>query len=439
MSSTASPFSIAALNQQTSATRALIPALEKVSKSNWQLAQASLANVKAIEQSPVALLSTLERLKAVLGQTLSTFIDDWKAGQQAAWKAYTDPDSRTKGVQGVVGHALENSQKYLSSVWSNGKSQTNFREFADPVLDELRGVMVREAIIGVSGLIASSDGWKSLMSRFSPDTAAATWVPASITADAALGIGLPTSESVAGITEKAVSQPAEPSIWIAGAKAAWDEYFTESSSMAEKVETLFSDALGNTQNFLIKALAEGDFSFRSLADSVIGNLGRIGMQLATSGIGQLFSMGSQMFASSGWGQAILSFFQADGGAWNQGVQMYAKGGAFRHGVVSAPTFFGATGGRLGVMGEAGPEAIMPLARASDGSLGVRTLGGGGTTVQLHAPVSIAIGGNGSDGSQIDQQALSSNLQRQLQLAAERAVAESWRPGGMSYRNARGRG
>ena len=54
-----------------------------------------------------------------------------------------------------------------------------------------------------------------------------------------------------------------------------------------------------------------------------------------------------------------------------GVTPFAKGG-----VVSAPSYFPMTGG-TGLMGEAGPEAIMPLARGSDGRLGVATGGGGG--------------------------------------------------------------
>lgn len=62
-----------------------------------------------------------------------------------------------------------------------------------------------------------------------------------------------------------------------------------------------------------------------------------------------------------------------------GILPFAKGGVVpmaAGGVVSQPTFFPA-GGRLGVMGEAGAEAIMPLARGADGRLGVRTAGGGG--------------------------------------------------------------
>lgn len=56
--------------------------------------------------------------------------------------------------------------------------------------------------------------------------------------------------------------------------------------------------------------------------------------------------------------------------------MFADGG-----VVSRPTYF-STGGGLGVMGEAGSEAIMPLARGPDGRLGVRGGGTGSTVVNV---------------------------------------------------------
>lgn len=62
---------------------------------------------------------------------------------------------------------------------------------------------------------------------------------------------------------------------------------------------------------------------------------------------------------------------AEGAPFSQGrVMPFANGG-----VVGGPTYFPMRGG-TGLMGEAGPEAIMPLARGSDGKLGVRTEGGG---------------------------------------------------------------
>ncbi|THD84355.1 phage tail tape measure protein [Aliigemmobacter aestuarii] len=61
-----------------------------------------------------------------------------------------------------------------------------------------------------------------------------------------------------------------------------------------------------------------------------------------------------------------------GGAFTQGrVMPFAKGG-----IVSGPVSFPMRGGARGLMGEAGPEAIMPLARAADGRLGVQMSGGG---------------------------------------------------------------
>ena len=65
---------------------------------------------------------------------------------------------------------------------------------------------------------------------------------------------------------------------------------------------------------------------------------------------------------------------ARGGTLGPMVTPFAQGG-----VVATPSYFPMRGG-LGLMGEAGPEAILPLARGPDGKLGVRAGGGGGTSV-----------------------------------------------------------
>lgn len=75
-------------------------------------------------------------------------------------------------------------------------------------------------------------------------------------------------------------------------------------------------------------------------------------------------------------EGILPF--ANGAPFSQGkVMPFAQGG-----VISSATAFPMRGG-TGVMGEAGPEAIMPLARGSDGKLGVRGAGGGATTIVMN--------------------------------------------------------
>lgn len=80
-------------------------------------------------------------------------------------------------------------------------------------------------------------------------------------------------------------------------------------------------------------------------------------------------------ATGAFGSFVGSLFGFQkGGAFSAGnIVPFAYGG-----VVNSPTMFGMSGGRTGLMGEAGPEAIMPLKRGSDGKLGVE--GGGNVTV-----------------------------------------------------------
>lgn len=94
------------------------------------------------------------------------------------------------------------------------------------------------------------------------------------------------------------------------------------------------------------------------------------------------------------------------GGWISGAVANAKGGvytsanlsAYSNTIVDTPTYFAFAKG-AGLMGEAGPEAIMPLTRAADGSLGVRAIGnvnGGGGFV--YSPVyHISIQNQGSNG------------------------------------------
>jgi phage-related minor tail protein len=73
---------------------------------------------------------------------------------------------------------------------------------------------------------------------------------------------------------------------------------------------------------------------------------------------------------------------AQGAAFSGGrVRPFAAGG-----VIAAPTYFPMAGGSLGLMGERGAEAIMPLSRGADGKLGVRSEGGG----QRAAPIIVQV-------------------------------------------------
>ncbi len=106
-------------------------------------------------------------------------------------------------------------------------------------------------------------------------------------------------------------------------------------------------------------------ALRGVAKSMSDAAYSAAMRPVQNALGGAIAGGVNALASS-----IMPF--ADGGAFAQGrVMPFAKGG-----VVTGPTNFPMRGG-LGLMGEAGPEAIMPLTRGTDGRLGVQTSGGGG--------------------------------------------------------------
>lgn len=83
------------------------------------------------------------------------------------------------------------------------------------------------------------------------------------------------------------------------------------------------------------------------------------------------------------GSLVGAFGFANGGAFSAGrVRAFARGG-----IVDGPTLFPTRGG-AGLMGEAGPEAVMPLTREPDGRLGVKAQGQGGgpvVTVNISTP------------------------------------------------------
>lgn len=142
----------------------------------------------------------------------------------------------------------------------------------------------------------------------------------------------------------------------------------------------FQAALQNLQKLagsfgsqLTGALKSAAVSGRDLDDI----LRRIGLNLAgmalSQGLKPLESLAGSFFSKLlGGASGILPF--AGGGVPGH-VVPFASGG-----VVSSPSFFPA-GNALGLMGEAGPEAIMPLQRGADGKLGVAT-GGGAAPVQV---------------------------------------------------------
>jgi phage-related minor tail protein len=115
-------------------------------------------------------------------------------------------------------------------------------------------------------------------------------------------------------------------------------------------------------------------ALRQVARSMVDAVYNASMRPVQGAVGGAVAQGINAMMAG-----LLPF--ADGGAFSQGrVMPFARGG-----VVSGPVTFPMRGGR-GLMGEAGPEAIMPLARGPDGKLGVQA-GSGGRPVNMVLNVS----------------------------------------------------
>jgi lambda family phage tail tape measure protein len=161
-----------------------------------------------------------------------------------------------------------------------------------------------------------------------------------------------------------------------------------------------------TVDLLSDALTElattGEINFQRLLNSFISMLIEMEMRAAASavfkavggggGIGGLISGLIGGFSGSLSGGAV-------GGGTGGGYGTYALGGVFNRGnvvpfasggIVNKPTLFPFANG-TGLMGEAGPEAIMPLSRGADGKLGVRMDGGGGEGVTVIVQQTVHVG------------------------------------------------
>jgi lambda family phage tail tape measure protein len=144
------------------------------------------------------------------------------------------------------------------------------------------------------------------------------------------------------------------------------------------------------EDAIVEFTKTGKFSFKDMINSFLQDLLRLEVNR------MMRSMLGPLGGSEGIVKSLFSFFTpsatsgsafntyvnaggfAMGAAFNRGIQGYARGGMFTNSIVNQPTLFKAAKG-LGVMGEAGPEAIMPLKRDSAGNLGVR---GGESSVEV---------------------------------------------------------
>ncbi|MGQ4132815.1 phage tail tape measure protein [Escherichia coli] len=172
--------------------------------------------------------------------------------------------------------------------------------------------------------------------------------------------------------------------WKNGVLRAFQDFTVDADNTAGTAEQVFSSAFSNMGNGLATFVTTGKLNFKSFTSSVLSDMAKIlaqaTMMKSIKGIGSVL----------GFDLSSLSL-NANGGIY-QSADLSRYSGT----VVNRPTFFAFAKG-AGVMGEAGPEAILPLRRGADGKLGVVADIGGSGMAMFAPQYNIEINNDGTNG------------------------------------------
>ena len=182
-----------------------------------------------------------------------------------------------------------------------------------------------------------------------------------------------------------------------------------------------------------QGLKEGQSAWEIFGNAVSNMLDKILDKIMDIGVDYLFQAGSSSKKDSWFNTALnyaASWFApgAGGSASGETPVANAKGGVYTNSIYNSPTMFAfAKGGKFGVMGEAGPEAVMPLTRGPDGSLGVRADGGSS------APVIVNVINNSNASAKTERRQTSQGVE--IDVLIDEMVAEKMGTPGSSSNNA----
>lgn len=203
----------------------------------------------------------------------------------------------------------------------------------------------------------------------------------------------------------------------------------------ERTTNVLTGLLTRTQTF-----KQGMMNlFSTLTQSLIQNLVDMAAQalITNTILSSIMGIGSSIVGGvSGAASANAGTAVADYGS---NFQFNAKGGvysspdlsAYSGGIVDSPTFFAFAKG-AGVMGEAGPEAIMPLKRAADGSLGVRMSGSGnGANIVINSVVNVT-GGSSKSQTSGSNDAVGRAYQQTIDSSIKDGIRRELKPGGIIW-------
>lgn len=197
---------------------------------------------------------------------------------------------------------------------------------------------------------------------------------------------------------------AQRSDWAAGMREGFANWVDTASDYASQSADLVNNTMSGLVGNISEALAGNKVDWEDWSKSVLASMQKIILNAMIVNSLQS-SMGGGGFLGGLFGGSAGG--STPSGSYNSaasGLQLNAKGGAYAssslsaysNSIVRSPTYFAFAKG-AGLMGEAGPEAIMPLTRSADGSLGVRVTGAQNSLAgsgEIHITQHFTISGNG---------------------------------------------
>lgn len=158
-----------------------------------------------------------------------------------------------------------------------------------------------------------------------------------------------------------------------GIKEGLRDYSKSATDLASNMRNFVTSTFSSLEDSLTEFVTTGKFKFKDFANSVIEDLTRIAIRKNITGaLASSLGGGNYGAPAFSYASAPNAVASANGNVFHRGnIEKFASGGAFTNSVVGKPTYFD-----MGLMGEAGPEAIMPLSRGRNGKLGVKAEGMG---------------------------------------------------------------
>ncbi|MBH9342064.1 phage tail tape measure protein [Pseudomonas aeruginosa] len=402
----------------------------------------------------------------------SQVFKQWLLQMNSVWGAYRAPLQDISGMTDeLFRNASEKLEKSLFNFATTGK--LSLSNFAKTVIDDVARIAARQlSMLALDGLfgwlndkagiteaqLASQKPHTSLLEKARSDAGqAAAGVPAAqgaapipaatmdVGAMVATASGQTGDGSKASGADASVSAGKPVGSWVEQMDASWASLRDQAQDVSGMMDTLFTNAFTNMENALFTFATTGKLSFKDFADSVIQDMARIAARQATLQIiGGIVGAVSGFFGSGATaGSRISDYTGADMANWVSkqragGMPGFARGGAFNDGIQSAPALFSMAGGRPALIGERGPEAIMPLSRGSDGVLGVRALGGGEGGNVFNFSTSVSLGGSREGAATASGDVgTGQQLAGMINDAARNVVAQELRPGGLVWRMVNG--